>query len=174
MIYMGVYEKGKLTGKDSFTVKSSIMAAIAAEISIYWFRVPFEVVKTKIQCGNMESRSFANIFATLRSMKFQDFYRGIGLTFVRDGLFSAIELPVWDFTKHYLMNSHEFSQPTASGIAGLISGTLAGFLTTPIDLIKTRIQSQNIAINSSLMYSNDNSFLSHFNNIIKSERPLTK
>ncbi|EAL69449.1 mitochondrial substrate carrier family protein [Dictyostelium discoideum AX4] len=75
-------------------------------------------------------------------------WRGLGPTLVRDVPFSAIYWAGYEVLKNKLMKSQidpNFSRNSKSPffinfIAGATSGTLAAVLTTPIDVIKTRIQ----------------------------------
>eukprot|EP00961_Rhodomonas_salina_P146759 1975895-Rhodomonas_salina.3 len=69
-------------------------------------------------------------------------FKGCGATWLRDVPFSAIYFPVYAYVKAFAAAAH-VDGPTweAALIAGMVSGFAASFLTTPCDVIKTRVQS---------------------------------
>ena len=61
-------------------------------------RMPFEIIKTQIQIGKIESNAHS-ILKYVRSRKLLQLYEGFRLTFLRDLVFAGSELPLWDLMK---------------------------------------------------------------------------
>ena len=66
--------------------------------AIYFVRMPFEIIKTQIQIGKIESNAHS-ILKYVRSRKLLQLYEGFRLTFLRDLVFAGSELPLWDLMK---------------------------------------------------------------------------
>jgi solute carrier family 25 S-adenosylmethionine transporter 26 len=67
-------------------------------------------------------------------------YRGYFSTVVREIPFSAIQYPLWElFKRIWSDRQHKQVDPWQAAICGALSGGIAAFLTTPLDVVKTRI-----------------------------------
>lgn len=67
-------------------------------------------------------------------------YRGFGTTIMREVPFSFIQFPLWEYLKlHWEETTGLPLTPVSVAICGAISGGIAAGLTTPLDVIKTRI-----------------------------------
>ena len=67
-------------------------------------------------------------------------YKGFGITIMREIPFSLIQFPLYEYFK--LAVSRKFNRPTTSyeaALCGSVSGGIAAALTTPLDVIKTRL-----------------------------------
>jgi len=102
-IYMSLYEPLKVNAKGEFSIMHSIAAGALAEIAIYFVRMPFEIIKTQIQIGKIESNAHS-ILKYVRSRKLLQLYEGFRLTFLRDLVFAGSELPLWDLMKDLLQD----------------------------------------------------------------------
>ncbi|CAL8087351.1 unnamed protein product [Calicophoron daubneyi] len=138
-------------------VVSSVVAACIAEIAACVVRVPCEVVKQRAQ--NAPHYSISSIFMnTIRAEGVRGFYRGYASTILREIPFSLIQFPIWERLKFYAAqwnHGQAFSSPPSptsfgfadphelkawqSALCGSLAGGLAGALTTPLDVAKTRI-----------------------------------
>jgi len=153
-----VFEKAiKLVANDMFRLwladenghvglQSSILAGASAGAAQTIVTTPMELLKIKGQ----EAGSRGERFNAIKAMKdiaggpegIRGFYRGWCSTLIRDVPFSFLYFPMYA----ELHNSESFgSGESFKGnlAAGMISGAIAGGLSTPTDVIKTRLQNQN-------------------------------
>jgi solute carrier family 25 (mitochondrial S-adenosylmethionine transporter), member 26 len=100
-----------------------VIASAIAESVASLIRVPVEVIKQKRQVSQTGLHTNSRFLGS--------FYRGFKSMVIRDVIFSALQFTIWEFCKRDLNLN--------AAISGAISGSLAGFLTTPIDVLKTRI-----------------------------------
>jgi len=80
----------------------------------------------------------------LRSNGPLGFYIGLGPTLARDIFFSAIQLPLFEYLrlKNYLHLDSVLSAATSGAVAAII----AGFFSCPLDVLKTRLMTQDFKI----------------------------
>ena len=101
-------------------------------------RVPVEVVKQRAQVLNASSGSVFR--RTIAKEGFRGLYRGYLSTIVREIPFSFIQFPLWEYLKkEWSINQKSSITPLQSTVCGAVSGGVSAFLTTPLDLAKTRI-----------------------------------
>ncbi|CAH8515256.1 unnamed protein product [Heterobilharzia americana] len=130
----------------------SILSACIAEIVACIIRVPCEVIKQRTQ--NQASVSVSTVFLqTLRNEGIHGFYRGYISTLSREIPFSFIQYPIWEQLRYIAVEWNKKStevdsitDPTVyqlkawqSALCGCLAGTIAGAVTTPLDVAKTRI-----------------------------------
>ena len=109
---------------------------------------PLEVVKVRMQTSEM---TLKEVLGQLKS--FGDFYQGAGACVARDVMFSAILFPLYAHAKVAMaafFMTHAASLATggddtalmfwANMVAGSIAAAPAAALSTPADVIKTRLQ----------------------------------
>ncbi|ODV94125.1 hypothetical protein PACTADRAFT_51007 [Pachysolen tannophilus NRRL Y-2460] len=108
------------------------------------FRVPAEVVKQRTQASHFKS--------SLEAFKFllkdqnnegliRGFYRGWNTTILREIPFTSIQYPLYEFLKKkwaFYEENNKIS-PLQGATCGSIAGGTAAALTTPLDVLKTRI-----------------------------------
>lgn len=114
-------------------------AACVGEVSACLLRVPVEVVKQRTQALNMGS-SLTSFRHTLATEGLKGFYRGYFSTVMREIPFSVIQFPFWESMK--LMWSKKTGEPITawqSSICGAVAGGTSAAITTPLDVVKTRI-----------------------------------
>uniref|UniRef100_T1IUQ4 Uncharacterized protein n=1 Tax=Strigamia maritima TaxID=126957 RepID=T1IUQ4_STRMM len=123
-----------------------IVASSWAEVVVSFIRVPVEVVKQRAQATSLPcSVIFKNVMKTEGAA---GLYRGYLVTIIRDAKlnkgyaipFSCCQFPIWEFLKKK-WSQHQGRKIEAwqSAGCGSIAGGIAGFVTTPLDLAKTRI-----------------------------------
>jgi len=138
------------------------VAASLGEIAACAVRVPTEVVKQRVQAGQHVSSSEA-LRAILR-MKgsrgwismWKELYRGWSITVMREVPFTVIQFPLWEAMKRWAVDRRTHKEPGSVGnvmgkensqsatamesaVFGSMSGAIAGALTTPLDVLKTRL-----------------------------------
>jgi solute carrier family 25 S-adenosylmethionine transporter 26 len=122
-------------------VVSHMIAASLGEIASCIVRVPYEVVKMRSQTSDAKVVSNTAIMRDIMAREgLSGLYRGFSSTVIRDLPFSALQYPIWERLKarHYKRYQR---QATAgeSAYYGSIAGGIAAFITTPLDVAKSRI-----------------------------------
>eukprot|EP00920_Eleutheroschizon_duboscqi_P014625 GHVT01033925.1.p1 GENE.GHVT01033925.1~~GHVT01033925.1.p1 ORF type:complete len:341 (+),score=55.99 GHVT01033925.1:257-1279(+) len=145
-----------------------MISAGAGEIVATSVRLPFEVVKQQMQVGHHSS--FVSAVRRLLAVGgVRSLYVGYLSTVARELPFDAIELSIWEALKKKLSNVEALRpakskaesnsstdaaagardgkevHPLASAIAGCVAGCTAAAFTTPLDVAKTRLMTQNPA-----------------------------
>ncbi|WWC73721.1 uncharacterized protein I206_107693 [Kwoniella pini CBS 10737] len=121
-----------------------MVAASGAEYVSCLIRVPTEVVKSRTQTGAY-GQGKSSIHSAISTMKFEGirgFYRGFGITIARELPFTSIQFPLYEGLKSQLSKRYlDGRRPTSyeAAICGSIAGGIAAALTTPLDVVKTRV-----------------------------------
>jgi len=127
-----------------------MLAASLGEIAACAVRVPTEVIKQRAQAKQHPS-SLAALTFVLRQREvhgighvWRELYRGWGITVVREVPFTVIQFPLWEAMKRWATSRREEGVATGitateSAVFGSISGAIAAGLTTPLDVLKTRM-----------------------------------
>lgn len=102
-------------------------------------RVPTENVKQKLQAG-MYPNTSAALRGILSSGGLGGFFAGYSTTVMRDVPFSFIQFPLYERAKKEWGRIQGAPvNPLQGACCGSISGVVAGALTTPLDVAKTRL-----------------------------------
>jgi solute carrier family 25 aspartate/glutamate transporter 12/13 len=114
---------------------------------------PFEITKIRMQLQGETARLYKeNGFRAPKAMSFSEVAADLGLAglfkgaqacLLRDIPFGAIYFPAYAMCKDYLVHrngSHGSASASEILLAGTLAGIPASFLTTPADMIKTRLQ----------------------------------
>jgi len=118
---------------------AQMMAATIAETCACSVRVPTEVVKQRMQIG-LHSSIFEALPAIVKADGIMGLYRGFGITVMREIPFSAIQFPLYEKSK--LIWADLQGNPLSSiqaATCGSICGGFAAGVTTPLDVVKTRL-----------------------------------
>ncbi|CEP60514.1 citrin LALA0_S01e12662g [Lachancea lanzarotensis] len=128
-----------------------VVSGAAAGACQVVFTNPLEVVKIRLQVKSEYTAPLndakVNAVSIVKSLGLKGLYRGVGACLLRDVPFSAIYFPTYAHLKRDLFNYdpqdkskrprlHTWELLTAGGLAGMP----AAYLTTPFDVIKTRLQ----------------------------------
>ncbi|EME78235.1 uncharacterized protein MYCFIDRAFT_58397 [Pseudocercospora fijiensis CIRAD86] len=148
-LFFVVYEGVKTNVGEGNTVGGHMLAASLGEIAACAVRVPTEVVKQRAQAkqfpGSMEA--LKNILGKrytcgLASVG-RELYRGWGITVMREVPFTIIQFPLWEGLKRWGlergMDRGRDVSAAESAVFGAFSGAVAAGLTTPLDVLKTRM-----------------------------------
>ncbi|KAG5184995.1 mitochondrial phosphate carrier protein [Tribonema minus] len=120
-------------------------AAAGADLTQSVVRAPFEVVKQRMQAG-IELGSARNIVSGIaKSEGLKGFYRGWGALALRDLPFDIIEFPMYEyFKKEWARIKGAPLAPWQGSLCGSVAGGIAAALTTPLDVVKTRLMTQTL------------------------------
>ena len=122
-------------------------AASVGEVAACAVRVPTEVVKQRAQA--LQARSSFGALRAILSQRgnigaagvWRELYRGWSITVMREVPFTVIQFPLWEGLKEWRRRTSGKEGITGweSGVAGSISGAVAAGVTTPLDVVKTRL-----------------------------------
>jgi len=121
-----------------------MLSASIGEVAACLIRVPTEVIKTRTQTssyGAAHASSLAAAKLVLQNEGLSGFYRGFSITIMREIPFTSFQFPLYEFLKlklsqklnRKLLYAHE------AAVCGSIAGGAAAALTTPLDVLKTRV-----------------------------------
>lgn len=148
-LFMSVYEPVKQevyrrTG-DNESFWGPVLAGIAAGAAASLTRVPTEVVKQRLQ-----TREFTGAVNAVRAIVAKEgvrgLYAGYGAFMLRDLPFDAIEFVAYEQFKQAAKRSLG-RDPNAGEVSliGALAGGVTGIVTTPLDVLKTRLMTQGTA-----------------------------
>ncbi|KAK0123686.1 mitochondrial aspartate-glutamate transporter agc1 [Cadophora gregata] len=140
--------RGHFSGKDgSIRIPHEILAGGSAGACQVIFTNPLEIVKIRLQVQGEVAKSVdgarrRSAMWIVRNLGLVGLYKGASACLLRDVPFSAIYFPTYNHLKRDYFGE---SQTKSLGIlqlltAGAIAGMPAAYLTTPCDVIKTRLQ----------------------------------
>ncbi|GME93702.1 unnamed protein product [[Candida] boidinii] len=149
------------------------------------FYVPSEVLKTRLQLqgrynnphfdsGYNYTSLFDAINKIIRQEGWQALFFGYKATLVRDLPFSALQFAFyeefrrWAFDLSKKNSEKENLNVLSELVTGAAAGGLAGIITTPLDVIKTRMQTQNTSANTGQILTS-NSILKSLNFVYRSQ-----
>ncbi|KAI2620127.1 mitochondrial carrier [Hypomontagnella submonticulosa] len=143
-------DKTVVAGKSWEAPLEHMAAASLGEVAACAVRVPTEVVKQRAQAGQHGGSSAAALGAILSQRQtvglvgvWRELYRGWGITVMREVPFTVIQFPLWEALKSWGRRrkgggSVEVSAGE-SALYGSMSGAIAAGVTTPLDVLKTRV-----------------------------------
>ena len=124
-----------------------MLAASVGEVAACAVRVPTEVVKQRAQAFQYTS-SMAALRAILEQRReiglsgiWREMYRGWSVTVMREIPFTVIQFPLWEAMKEWRRRKQGRDAISAweSAVFGSIAGAVAAGVTTPLDVLKTRM-----------------------------------
>lgn len=128
---------------DQLAPVNHMLSASVAEVAACLIRVPTEVIKTRMQTSMYGASTSSLKAATLvlQHDGIRGFYRGFWTTIMREIPFTSLQFPFYEFLKHqlsiYLDRKPLYAHEAA--VCGSIAGGTAAALTTPLDVLKTRV-----------------------------------
>ncbi|XP_030632874.1 mitochondrial S-adenosylmethionine carrier protein [Chanos chanos] len=116
-----------------------MLAASLGEIGACLIRVPTEVVKQRTQ-ASPSLTTYQVLLATLREEGLRGLYRGYSSTVLREIPFSLVQFPLWEYLKSlWSWKQGHTLYSWQAAVCGAFAGGVAAFITTPLDVAKTRI-----------------------------------
>ncbi|EPT30403.1 mitochondrial carrier superfamily protein [Toxoplasma gondii ME49] len=122
------------------------LCSTLAEFASCCVRTPFEMLKQQMQLG-MHATTTRAIHAIWQRDGWRGFFVGFNATIVRDLPFVGVEMGLWEYLKKYFCSFPGVSESVvltsfSSGFAGFLAGAGAAVATTPLDVVKTRLMTQ--------------------------------
>lgn len=148
----GFATKDPETGKQSIPLSLEFLSGGCAGACQVLVTNPLEITKIRLQVQGETARILKSkgmpvpkqqsFFAIANDLGVVGLYKGAAACILRDVPFSAIYFPAYAACKEYLVNREGSDGMTAANLllAGSAAGVPAAFLTTPADVIKTRLQ----------------------------------
>eukprot|EP00607_Mallomonas_marina_P002348 CAMPEP_0182426716 /NCGR_PEP_ID=MMETSP1167-20130531/13233_1 /TAXON_ID=2988 /ORGANISM="Mallomonas Sp, Strain CCMP3275" /LENGTH=343 /DNA_ID=CAMNT_0024608367 /DNA_START=29 /DNA_END=1060 /DNA_ORIENTATION=- len=115
-----------------------ISAGTTAGVVQLLITVPYEHVKIKLQLSTGKT-----VTDVVREIGVRNIFRGFSATFLRDVPFCILFFPLYSNMKTLISRGAKDEPFHAGLISGMVSGTFAGIITTPGDMLKTVIQGGN-------------------------------
>ncbi|XP_057505247.1 S-adenosylmethionine carrier 1, chloroplastic/mitochondrial-like [Actinidia eriantha] len=148
-IFVGVYEPTKQKLLKSFPDNLSALAHLTAGAvggaASSIIRVPTEVVKQRMQTGQFSSAPDA-VRLIVAKEGFKGLYAGYGSFLLRDLPFDAIQFCIYEQLRMgYKLAARRDLKDPENAIIGAFAGAITGAITTPLDVIKTRLMLQGSA-----------------------------
>mmetsp|Transcript_15611 Transcript_15611/g.20346 ORF Transcript_15611/g.20346 Transcript_15611/m.20346 type:complete len:291 (-) Transcript_15611:299-1171(-) len=151
-LFFSTYEHSKIVLGSQLKEDAMVhmTAASAGEFMACLVRVPTEVVKARMQTARTKLSMVDTIRTILneplsgassKPAGLSGLYRGFGITLMREIPFSMIQFPLYERGKVLYSDTFNNGQGCsllAAASCGSFSGAIAGGLTTPLDVLKTR------------------------------------
>ncbi|KIJ64667.1 hypothetical protein HYDPIDRAFT_28598 [Hydnomerulius pinastri MD-312] len=145
-IFFSTYEmmKQTLPLHGQLAPLNHMISASVGEVAACLVRVPTEVIKTRTQTSSYGPSATSSLSAAKLVLKYdgiKGFYRGFGTTIMREIPFTSLQFPLYELLKLRLslaLGSRPLRAPEAAA-CGSIAGGVAAALTTPLDVLKTRV-----------------------------------
>ncbi|KAI3427515.1 uncharacterized protein J3R85_009572, partial [Psidium guajava] len=145
-LFVGVYEPAKQKLLRIFPENLSALAHLTAGalggVAASLIRVPTEVVKQRMQTRQFNSATDA-VRLIVSKEGFKGLYAGYGSFLLRDLPFDAIQFCIYEQLRlgYKAAARRELNDPE-NAVIGAFAGALTGAITTPLDVIKTRLMTQ--------------------------------
>ncbi|CAE7734638.1 SAMC1 [Symbiodinium sp. KB8] len=134
-----------LAGGDSAAAAGLVhgLAAAMADVAVVAVRNPFEVVKQQMQAG-MHSSSLTAAKTILRNQGVAGLYAGYFSTVLREVPFDAAQFMLYEWMKGKARKARGGRDLVLweNAILGSIAGGCSAAVTTPLDVVKTRLMTQ--------------------------------
>ncbi|EAT41856.1 AAEL006564-PA [Aedes aegypti] len=143
-LYFGAYEYSKETiGRFSDRDQINYMVSAALATLVHdAISNPADVVKQRLQMYNSPYRSILHCARHVyRTEGLRAFYRSYSTQLVMNIPYSAIQFPTYEFFQKLLNKDNKYNPPVHM-LAGGAAGAAASALTTPLDVCKTLLNTQ--------------------------------
>lgn len=139
--YFSIFESMKvLSGADQGghrPVQAALCGASAA-LGHDLFMTPFDTIKQRMQLGH-----YSSLLQCLRSTPLRSLYASLPTTLVMNMPYGMLMVAANESARNVLNPTHA-PRLDLSMLAGAIAGATAALLTTPLDVVKTRLQTQDL------------------------------
>jgi len=143
-MYFAGYEAGRsLLGSSSSAIfAAGCMAQLCG--SVTW--VPMDVIKERLQIegqlktGEVYGSSWQAVKQICRHEGFMGLYRAYVIHQFVWAPFNGLYFTTYERTKKYMSDQYNSGPVVAGTVASISAGTVASVVTSPLDLVKTRLQ----------------------------------
>ncbi|EDQ87313.1 uncharacterized protein MONBRDRAFT_37999 [Monosiga brevicollis MX1] len=137
-LYFSAYEQGKVAfNAHDHHISGNVGAAVCATVAHDSFMNPIEVIKQRMQVHNSPYRSVVDcVMRVAQREGVGAFYRSFSTSLIMNIPFHSAYIVLYDNTQRLVNPSGEYS-PSAHFVAGAFAGGLAAAVTTPLDVCKT-------------------------------------
>lgn len=142
-IFFGVYEllKPLIPGDSPL---SHACAGAGAEAASCLFRVPFEVVKQRLQAGTHPhdcAKPYKLVKYIWKTEGIRGIYAGFNITTGKEIAFTIIQMPIYEHLRKSILSYTGKTSPSfmESALCGACAGVIAAAVTCPLDVWKTRL-----------------------------------
>lgn len=136
---------GQSDDTEHLNIALEILAGCGAGASQVIFTNPIEIVKIRLQVAGevalLTGEKPKTAVQIVRELGFAGLYKGASACFLRDIPFSGLFFPLFGKLKQTFKEPEDKNAgPWQTLLAGTIAGAVAASSTTPIDVVKTRLQ----------------------------------
>ena len=147
-IYFAAYEGMKESLEKYQVPLAPSVAGALATVLLDGLMTPMDVVKQRMQLATDATRyptvlsCVKNVYSTQGASAF---FAGYRATLIMNVPFTAVYMGTYDFAKRLLLSRNKNEQKFSAGshcLAGAAAGGSAAAVTNPLDVVKTRLQTQ--------------------------------
>ncbi|KAJ8903230.1 hypothetical protein NDN08_004340 [Rhodosorus marinus] len=155
--FFGAYDVTKRIAGQNLELPEPVthlIAAAAGDICGSAVRTPFEKLKQRLQAG-MERTTLGALRSLIAREGVRGLFRGYSSLVVRELPFDLIEFPLYEYLKkRWAKEQGAALSANQSALCGSIAGGIAAAVTTPLDVVKTRmlIDTSDQSVNRNVLY----------------------
>ena len=147
-LYFSSYEFIKYTTKDPTTghlpAAASALAGAVAVTGHDMVMTPLDTIKQRLQLGHYQGNMTKALSTIIQSEGYAALYRSFPITLATNVPYGAIMVSVNEFCKEQLAEDPSRPSIDVTLASSSVAGFLAAAVTTPLDRIKTLLQTQRI------------------------------
>eukprot|EP01132_Coremiostelium_polycephalum_P001991 gene1991-2452_t len=133
--------RGVLQGDaPQITIPQEVMAGAGAGFCQVVATNPMEIVKIRMQVSGSGGNKASSLGEVVRELGIRGLYKGTAATLLRDVPFSMVYFSVYGRTKQNLTDANGNIGIDRILFSGIFAGSCAAAISTPMDVIKTRLQ----------------------------------
>ncbi|KAK4528189.1 hypothetical protein GAYE_SCF53G6124 [Galdieria yellowstonensis] len=139
-VYEILKQKSEQLVDSKWRTSMEFVCAALAFVACSFVLVPGEVVKQRLQSGVYSSMR-TGVAETWKTYGISGFYAGYGATLLRDIPYTMLEFGLYEQLKRLFRGIYKKDSlpPPIEWLLGGLAGGCTGFLTTPFDVLKTRL-----------------------------------